>query len=156
MKKQRLLMCSALLLSNLALAQEAHKLENVVISATGFEQNADSNLRNVIVIDKDRLQNKGYTSLSDALSRVAGISFVDFGLGKNIDLRGQGDKANVAVKVMVDGKPINVLDNSHGVTPLDYVNLENVERIEIIPGGGAVLYGNGTRGGGNQYHYKVL
>lgn len=62
-------------------------------------------------------------------------------------MRGQGNKSNIAVKVMIDGRAINVLDNSHGVTPLDSINLDNVERIEIIPGGGSVLYGSGTRGG---------
>lgn len=62
-------------------------------------------------------------------------------------MRGQGDKSNIAIKVMIDGRAINVLDNSHGVTPLDSINLDNVERIEIIPGGGSVLYGSGTRGG---------
>ncbi|MCX2682688.1 TonB-dependent receptor [Campylobacter sp. MIT 21-1685] len=72
---------------------------------------------------------------------------VDFGLGKNVDLRGQGQKANVSVKIMIDGKTLNMLDNAHGVTPLESIELENLERIEIIPGGGAVLYGNGTRGG---------
>lgn len=62
-------------------------------------------------------------------------------------MRGQGSKSNIAVKVMVNGNAINVLDNSHGVTPLESVNLNNIERIEIIPGGGSVLYGSGTRGG---------
>ena len=42
---------------NLALADEnaTNKLEVVVISATGFEQDADENLRNVIVIYKKHL-----------------------------------------------------------------------------------------------------
>ncbi|MBS4438593.1 TonB-dependent receptor [Campylobacter vulpis] len=122
-------------------------LQKVVVSASGFEQEADSNLRNVISIEGKDLQNKGYTSLEQALERVAGINFVNFGLGRNIDLRGQGNKSNIAVKVMIDGRSINVLDNSHGVTPLQSVNLDNIERIEIVPGGGSVLYGNGTRGG---------
>ncbi len=51
-------------------------------------------------------------------------------------MRGQGNKSNIAVKVMIDGRAINVLDNSHGVTPLNSINLDNVERIEIIPGVG--------------------
>ena len=118
-----------------------------MVSATGFEQNADENLRNVIIIDSQTIHERGYTSIRQALERVNAISFVDTGLGRNIDMRGQGSKANVAVKVMVDNRPINVLDNSHGVTPIDSVSIENVERIEIIPGGGSVLYGNGTRGG---------
>lgn len=128
-------------------SNEAINLQKVVVSATGFEQDADSNLRNVISIEGKDLQNKGYVSLEQALERISGISFVNFGLGRNIDMRGQGDKSNIAVKVMIDGRAINVLDNSHGVTPLDSINLDNVERIEIIPGGGSVLYGSGTRGG---------
>ncbi|HEG4691881.1 TPA: TonB-dependent receptor [Campylobacter jejuni] len=138
-----------LLITNLNAQEsnEAINLQKVVVSATGFEQDADSNLRNVISIEGKDLQNKGYVSLEQALERISGISFVNFGLGRNIDMRGQGDKSNIAVKVMIDGRAINVLDNSHGVTPLDSINLDNVERIEIIPGGGSVLYGSGTRGG---------
>ena len=139
----------ALLSSATVFANEIQKAEltEVVISASGFEQSADSNLRNVLVINADELNKRAYTSLEQALERISGVSFVNFGLGRNIDLRGQGDKSNVAVKVMIDGRSINVLDNSHGVTPLNSINLDDVERIEIIPGGGSVLYGNGTRGG---------
>ncbi|HDZ5085468.1 TPA: TonB-dependent receptor [Campylobacter jejuni] len=126
---------------------EAIKLQKVVVSATGFEQDADSNLRNIISIEGKDLQNKGYISLEQALERISGISFINFGLGRNIDMRGQGNKSNIAVKVMIDGRAINVLDNSHGVTPLESINLDNIERIEIIPGGGSVLYGSDTRGG---------
>ncbi|MGH2267024.1 MULTISPECIES: TonB-dependent receptor [Campylobacter] len=121
------------------------KLDEVVVSAN--QQEFDNNLRNVIIINGSELQKKGFNSIEQALERTAEINFVNFGLGRNIDMRGQGDKSNVAVKVMIDGKSINMLDNSHGVTPLNSINLDNVERIEIIPGGGSVLYGNGTRGG---------
>ncbi|MBS4240307.1 TonB-dependent receptor [Campylobacter vulpis] len=145
----KLSLLTALFLANLEAKElsEDVNLQKVIVSASGFEQEADSNLRNVISIEGKDLQNKGYTSLEQALERVAGINFVNFGLGRNIDLRGQGNKSNIAVKVMIDGRSINVLDNSHGVTPLQSVNLDNIERIEIVPGGGSVLYGNGTRGG---------
>ncbi|ELN6225435.1 TonB-dependent receptor [Campylobacter jejuni] len=147
-KAFKLSLFALLLITNLNAQEsnEAINLQKVVVSATGFEQDADSNLRNVISIEGKDLQNKGYVSLEQALERISGISFVNFGLGRNIDMRGQGDKSNIAVKVMIDGRAINVLDNSHGVTPLDSINLDNVERIEIIPGGGSVLYGSGTRG----------
>ncbi|ECO3963050.1 TonB-dependent receptor [Campylobacter jejuni] len=148
-KAFKLSLFALLLITNLNAQEsnEAIKLQKVVVSATGFEQDADSNLRNVISIEGKDLQNKGYVSLEQALERISGISFVNFGLGRNIDMRGQGDKSNIAVKVIIDGRAINILDNSHGVTPLDSINLDNVERIEIIPGGGSVLYGSGTRGG---------
>lgn len=129
------------------LNDKAIQMQKVVVSAIGFEQDADSNLRNVIIIDGKDLEKKGFNTLEQALERISGISFVNFGLGRNIDMRGQGSKSNIAVKVMVNGNAINVLDNSHGITPLESINLNNIERIEIIPGGGSVLYGSGTRGG---------
>ncbi|MDE5603009.1 MAG: TonB-dependent receptor [Helicobacter sp.] len=128
-------------------AQDSYKVPDAIISSTVLEEETDLKARNILVLDGEQLIKKGYSSIEQALERVPGISFVDSGFGRNIDMRGQGSKANVAVKVLVDGKAINVLDNSHGVTPLESINLWNVERIEIIPGGGAVLYGNGTRGG---------
>ncbi|SQD08279.1 Enterobactin outer-membrane receptor [Fusobacterium necrophorum subsp. necrophorum] len=48
---------------------------------------------------------------------------------------------------MIDGVPVNMLDSSHRKVPLNTVNPNQIERIEVIPGGGAVLYGNGTAGG---------
>ncbi|MCD8213544.1 MAG: TonB-dependent receptor [Campylobacter sp.] len=151
MRKTSLALCAVLFcsLANAAEQDNTEEIthEKVVVSASGFEQNADENLRNVIVIDAKTIREHGYISVRQALERTAAISFVDTGLGRNIDMRGQGSKANVAVKVMVDNKAINVLDNSHGVTPIDSVSIDNIQRIEIIPGGGSVLYGNGTRGG---------
>lgn len=156
MKVKNFVFLSSLAASNLLFADTA-KLDSVVISATGFEQDADSNIRNVIVISGNEIEEKGYVSIEEALSRAAGISFVRSGTGgnpsTNIDMRGQGDRANFSVKVMVDGIAMNTLDQNRlhaaGVTisPLDSIAVEDIERIEIIPGGGAVLYGNGTRGG---------
>ncbi|MEG2256542.1 MAG: TonB-dependent receptor plug domain-containing protein, partial [Cetobacterium sp.] len=64
-----------------------------------------------------------------------------------IDMRGQGAKANANVQILIDGVGANLLDTSHAKTPINTVPIENIEKIEIIPGGGAILYGNGTRGG---------
>lgn len=118
-----------------------------IISATGFEQEADENIRNVVVIEGEELRKRGYTDLQEALSRVGGVSFTNSGAGDVIDLRGQGAKANVATKVMIDGKAMNLLDATVAVTPINAINIDEIDHIEIIPGGGAVLYGNGTRGG---------
>ena len=103
--------------------------------------------QNVLIIDKEEIQNKGYTNLEQALESQAMINFVDTGFGRNIDIRGQGKDANRAVKVMVNGVPLNSLDIASGVAAFNSINIEDIESIEIIPGGGAVLYGNGTRGG---------
>lgn len=99
------------------------------------------------MIDSQIIDNGKNQNLEDVFNKIIEIDFIDFGLGKNIDIRGQGKKANIGVKVLVDGKSINSLDSVHGITNLSTLVLDNIEEIEIIPGGGSVLYGSRTRGG---------
>ncbi|WP_104696815.1 MULTISPECIES: TonB-dependent receptor [unclassified Helicobacter] len=125
--------------------EETKKLEQIV--TTDFKTKLDEINRNVYIIDKDMIENKGYTSLNQVFSYAPFVGFSNTGMGTNIDLRGQGNSANVSTKVLLNGIGLNMLDSSHGVTPLDSISINDVESIEILPGGGAVMYGNGTRGG---------
>ncbi|ASQ29731.1 TonB-dependent heme receptor [Campylobacter avium LMG 24591] len=154
---KKTVLLSSLATCLLANSMQKAELDEVVISASGFEQDADSNLRTVLVLQGKDLASKGFTSLEQALQRVVGLSFISLGVNGNasrvVDMRGQGASANSAVKVMIDNIPTNVLDESRlhaagtSISPLDSISIDDIERIEIIPGGGAVLYGNGTRGG---------
>ncbi len=123
------------------------KLQKTLVSATGFEEEIGSESRSIHIIDKESFSNKGYTSVEEILQQAPSITFSDSGFGNEIDLRGQGKNAKTHVKVMIDGVVTNGLDNSHGLTPYDTIDIEDIERIEIIPGGGSVLYGSGTKGG---------
>lgn len=42
---------------------------------------------------------------------------------------------------------MNSLDTSMTATPINTIAVDNIERIEVLPGGGSVLYGSGTSGG---------
>ena len=123
------------------------RLDEEMISTSGFESTVGEQVKNVTVITKDDIAKEGYKTLEDVLRNAPGVTFVNSGSGPSIDIRGQGDKAVSKVKVLVDGVAMNVLDTSHGTTTLNTVAISNIERIEIIPGGGAVLYGSGTVGG---------
>lgn len=75
-KKAFKLSLFALLLITKLNAQESNEainLQKVVVSTTGFEQDADSNLRNVISIEGKDLQNKGYVSLEQALKEFQAL-----------------------------------------------------------------------------------
>lgn len=127
-------------------AQEKTKNLDQIVT-TDFKTKLDELNRNVSIIDKDMIEDKGYTSLNQVFSYAPFVSFSNTGMGTNIDLRGQGSSANVNTKVLLNGIGLNMLDSSHGVTPLDSISIGDIESIEILPGGGAVMYGNGTRGG---------
>lgn len=126
---------------------KTRKMNAIVTSATGFDLPLKDEARNIVIIDKAELTNKGYQSLEQALQYNPLLTFTNSGFGNNIDLRGQGPDANRAVKILVNRVPISLLDTSHGVPPYNNIDIEDIESIEVIPGGGAVVYGNGTRGG---------
>lgn len=103
--------------------------------------------KQVIVIKKEDIEEKGYTTLSDVLRDVPSINVGLTGMG-DIDIRGQGsDQATRNIQVMLDGAPITTMINHPLKTNYDVVPVEDIERIEIIPGGGSVVYGSGASGG---------
>lgn len=129
-------------------ANSTTRLDDVVISSVGFEEKIVDTVKNISIITKEDIQNKGFSNIKDILKRSPGVSISSKSVhGDQIDIRGQGDKASSSVLILVDGVSINSLDQTHVGASLDTVDINNIERIEIIPGGGSVLYGSGTRGG---------
>lgn len=123
------------------------KLEKSVISATGFDTVQKDVIKNVVVVTEKEIEEKNYQSVTDILKDIPSVNIIGDSREPIIDIRGQGNTANTNVQVLVDGVGINLLDSSHAKTPINTVPVENIERIEVIPGGGAILYGSGTRGG---------
>ena len=124
------------------------KLEESVVTATGFDDVQSNQIKNTTIVTAQDIHNKGYNTIEEILKRTPGINFVNNGFGYIVDVRGQGVQgAAKNVKVLVDGSPLNILDMSHAILPLNSVSVEDIQKIEIINGGGTVLYGGGTAGG---------
>ena len=124
------------------------KLEESVVTATGFDDVQSNQIKNTTIVTAQDIHNKGYNTIEEILKRTPGVNFVNNGFGYIVDVRGQGVQgAAKNVKVLVDGSPLNILDMSHAILPLNSISVEDIEKIEIINGGGTVLYGGGTAGG---------
>lgn len=124
------------------------KLNTTVISSTGYEEDLlKDEVKNVIVIEKEDIKNKGYRDIKEILEKVPSVSIVDMGFGPYIDMRGYGGKANTNVKFLINGIGLNTLETNHVQPIFNLVNVNDIEKIEIIPGGGSILYGSGTSGG---------
>ena len=124
------------------------KLEESVVTATGFDDVQSNQIKNTTIVTSQDIHNKGYNTIEEILKRTPGVNFVNNGFGYIVDVRGQGVQgAAKNVKVLVDGSPLNILDMSHAILPLNSISVEDIEKIEIINGGGTVLYGGGTAGG---------
>lgn len=150
MKKKFLVM--SLIVASITYADEFYesqsvKLNDTVISTTGFAEDRKNISSSVTVVTSKEIQDKNYKNVTEVLKSISNISVTYNVFGGIVDLRGQGDRAKAKVQVLVDGVNINPIDVSHGVIPLNSIDITNVDRIEVISGGGAVLYGSGTAGG---------
>ena len=117
------------------------------IKSDYIEINKMKNTKNVIVLEKKDIQEKGYKDLSAILDDIPSINVGKTGWG-DIDIRGQGEGSSAKnLQVLVDGAPITTLVNHPLQTNYNIVPVENIERIEVIPGGGSIIYGSGTAGG---------
>lgn len=121
--------------------------KSVVYSTTGFATEMRKTASTPTVVTSKEIEEKNYKTVSEVLDSIPSINVVKQGKDSIIDLRGQGDKAKQNVQILVDGVQINSLDTSMTATPIDTISPDSIERIEVIPGGGSVLYGSGTSGG---------
>lgn len=107
-----------------------------------------------IVITEEMIQKKHYDSVAKIFedSPVSVVRHTAF--GPIVDLRGSGERTISRVKVMIDGTPINPLEETHGTIPFDTIPVESIAKIEIVPGTGTTKYGGGTTGGYINIHTK--
>lgn len=148
--KKKLIVLSLLICCAAAFSETGAeiKLNESVITGTGFDTTQRHQIKNITVINKEDIQNKGYNSVEEVLQKAPGVNIIHNGFGMVADIRGQGNEEAVKrVKILVDGIPMNILDLSHGLVPMNTIPVNRIEKIEIINGGGSVLYGSGTAGG---------
>lgn len=129
-------------------AQDAPRLEEIVVTATRYEEKLSEVPAHVTVIAEEDIKNSPARNIPDLL-RTAGIHVYDIGGNRRniaVDLRGFGETAPLNTLVLVDGRRINQVDLS-GVDWFQ-IPIERVKKVEIIRGGrGSVLYGDNASGG---------
>ncbi len=142
---------AGVLLANPCFAEEETKVvvPEVVVTATRFKDWYVDTPVNVTVITAEDIKNSAAKTLPDLLSEQAGITIHDF-FGNNaatttVDLRGFGITGGQNTLILLDGRRISDIDLS-GVQ-WSAIPFAAIDRIEIVRGGGAVLYGDGASSG---------
>ncbi|MGR3965420.1 TonB-dependent receptor [Pseudomonas sp. 910_23] len=124
---------------------QALKLSDVVISANRQVQaRNDSSAANTVFTraDIDRLQP---TSVTDLLSRVPGVQVAPTGgRGSLPGIFIRGTKAAQSL-VLVDGQ--RIANTTTGDSGLQYLNVDQIERVEVLRGSRSVIYGSDAIGG---------
>ena len=123
---------------------QAH-LDTLVVTATRQETRVTEVLADVTVIDREEIERSGQDTITELLARQPGIQAAsNGGPGTTTSFYLRGANSN-QTKVLVDGIAINSADLSG--SPLRFMPLGDVDRIEILRGPAATLYGADAIGG---------
>ncbi len=135
-----------------ARAQEAERLEPVVVTATRTEQRLGETPASVTVLTREDISRTAAQSLDDLLRQVPGFSLfrrssslVGHPTTQGVSLRGIGPSGASRALVLLDGVPLN--DPFGGWVYWDRVPLQSIEQVEVVRGGGASVWGNYALGG---------
>jgi len=120
-------------------------LSETLVTATRTTQPLTDVVADVTVIDRDTLQRSGATGIADVLSRVPGLSMSrNGGPGSTTSLFVRGAESRFTA-VLVDG--VRVDSQSTGGAAWNGIPLAQIERIEIVRGPAAAVYGSDALGG---------
>lgn len=149
MKNSTIASLIGLAFSTSTFATENIKLDDVVVTANRFNESNSPLSANLKVITKEEIKNSPSLSIPDVLRMQAGLSITSLygnqGVDASVDSRGFGDSATSNTLILLDGQRLNAVDG--GSIQWASIPLDSVERIEIISGGGSVLYGDRAAGG---------
>ena len=143
--------CTAALSPNLARAETAdapNTVEALVITATRDARERRDVPVSVSVVTHDEIADTPAKSLDDILRRIPSIdlpisaSYQTHPTSDSVSMRGLG---GIRALVLLDGVPLN--DPFFGYVQWSRVPLESVDRVEVVRGGGAALWGNYAMGG---------
>ncbi|MBS7458424.1 TonB-dependent receptor domain-containing protein [Coralloluteibacterium stylophorae] len=128
-----------------AAAQDAHELDRIVVTAARRAQTVDEALASVTVLDRAAIEASQAPDLIDLLGRQVGVDVARTGgpgSASSVFLRG-GNSNHVLV--LVDG--VRVASTNQGGFDFANLPLGQIERIEIVRGPRAALWGSDAIGG---------
>jgi len=124
-------------------AQAQTQLNEVVVTAHKFPQKQSQSGKVVTILPDSVLRAYTGRSLSDVLTQQVGIQLVGahqpMGSVQSLNVRGAGYGPAL---ILLDGVPVYDPSNLANAFDLNWIPLEQLERIEILKGGQSTLYGS--------------
>ena len=129
---------------------KAQTLDEVVVSVSRAEQRSFDAPASIQSVDRATIENAGpQVNLSESLNRVPGLTILNrqnYAQDLQISIRGFGARSAFGVRgirLLVDGIPATTPD---GQGQGSSISLTSTERIEVLRGPLALLYGNSSGG----------
>lgn len=129
---------------NSALAQEdsasVKELAEVVVTGQYKPQSVKNSVYQVRVISKEQIQKQAASKLQDVLSNQLNIRFSQDAAtgGSNINMLGLSGQN---VKILIDGVPVIGRQGTSNEININQLEVNSIERIEVIEGPMSVIYG---------------
>ena len=120
--------------------------ETIVVTASRIPINLDETGRNMIIISRKEIENSPATNITELLKYIAGVDLRRRGISDmqaDISLRGAGFEQSL---IMIDGIKFNNPQTGHHNLDLP-LQMDDIERIEILKGHGSSSYGASAVGG---------
>ena len=127
-----------------AIQQPQSKLDRVVITATRIPEDINTTIRDVSVLDGATLRDAGVIDLQDALRLLPGVELSATGPGATPAIFLRGANSNQTL-LLVDGQRVS--SSYSGLSALQHINVDQIDRIEVLRGPAASLYGADAVGG---------
>ncbi len=129
---------------------EVRSLDEVVVSASRAEQRSFDTPAAIQSIDRNTIENAGVqVNLSESLNRVPGLTILNrqnYAQDLQVSIRGFGARSPFGIRgirLLVDGIPATTPD---GQSQGSSISLTSTDRIEVLRGPLAQLYGNASGG----------
>jgi outer membrane receptor for ferrienterochelin and colicins len=123
-------------------------LDQVVVTAAGFEQTVKDAPASISVITREELEKGSFRDLTDALREVQGVTVTGVANEKDIFIRGLPGSYTL---ILVDGKRQSTRDartnGNSGFEQSFIPPVSAIDRIEVVRGPMSSLYGSDAMGG---------
>jgi len=130
--------------SNKQQADSVNRLHEVVVTGQFEPQSLKNSVYNVRVIDARRIKLRSATDLKTLLATELGLRFSNDPATGISDLRMMGMEGG-GIKVLLDGVPM--MERGTAKESLGQIDVNTIERIEIVEGPMSVVYGSDAMAG---------
>lgn len=138
----------ALLAINSSLLSQEVVLDKMSVTATKIQRATKEVTQSISVVDDKEIDDKNIITISEAINTIPGVNVESStnSSSPRLIIRGAGLKARYGVReimVIKDGVPMTDPDS---FTRFDFIDMQDVESIEVQKGPGSILAANATGG----------
>lgn len=121
--------------------------DEIVVSASGFEQDRNDTGHAITVIDQEQLEREQATSITDILRNVPGVAIAQSGpVGGQTSVFIRGAESSQTL-VLIEGVRINDPSIPNGAFDFGGLLSANIGRVEVLRGANSVIWGSQAMGG---------